>query len=298
MDLAAFLAELPIAAAVFDAAEHVRWSNEPFRRLHPDIPEPLSDALRAAHETVRHTGRTLVRDSAGEPTWRTYHFPMPEPGHVGSVLLDITGLVDAQRRVRQWRSRTLDMMLSLPLPIAACRLHGQIVEANPPMAEFLGQDMRSLRGVTLTELLRPTDPAVLDKIGRTLRAGGRAAYRFSAVPLSERASGSAGSVTLQPVPHPELDASGLLVVVVPEPPAAEPGPAPPAELAERERRVLEEVALGRPSTAIARSLGMTADGVNYHLARLRDRLGATNRTALVAAAYARGLLRGWPPSAG
>jgi Bacterial regulatory proteins, luxR family len=50
--------------------------------------------------------------------------------------------------------------------------------------------------------------------------------------------------------------------------------------------------------AIARSVGLTVDGVNYHLRQLTRRLNVPNRTALVARAYVLGVLdaRTWPPA--
>jgi hypothetical protein len=49
---------------------------------------------------------------------------------------------------------------------------------------------------------------------------------------------------------------------------------------------------------VARQVGLTVDGVNYHLGRLCRRLDAPNRVALVARAYVLGLLdpRAWPPA--
>ncbi|MGW6159848.1 diguanylate cyclase, partial [Streptomyces sp. NPDC055144] len=51
-------------------------------------------------------------------------------------------------------------------------------------------------------------------------------------------------------------------------------------------------------TRIAKEAGLTADGVNYHLARLSRRWGVTNRTALVGRAYVKGVLssQAWPPA--
>ncbi|MEU9116558.1 hypothetical protein AB0D04_33630 [Streptomyces sp. NPDC048483] len=48
---------------------------------------------------------------------------------------------------------------------------------------------------------------------------------------------------------------------------------------------------------VARTVGLSDDGVNYHLTRLGRRLHTPNRTALVARAYVLGLLSptAWPP---
>jgi DNA-binding CsgD family transcriptional regulator len=55
-------------------------------------------------------------------------------------------------------------------------------------------------------------------------------------------------------------------------------------------RILELVATGATTAVVARHVGLTVDGVNYHLGRLCRRLDAQNRVALVAGAYVLGLL--------
>ena len=62
-------------------------------------------------------------------------------------------------------------------------------------------------------------------------------------------------------------------------------------------RILELVATGATTAVVARHVGLTVDGVNYHLGRLCRRLDVPNRVALVARAYALGLLdpSTWPP---
>jgi len=50
-------------------------------------------------------------------------------------------------------------------------------------------------------------------------------------------------------------------------------------------RILELVASGVTTSVVARQVGLTVDGVNYHLGRLCRRLDAPNRVALVARAF-------------
>jgi DNA-binding CsgD family transcriptional regulator len=54
--------------------------------------------------------------------------------------------------------------------------------------------------------------------------------------------------------------------------------------------ILALVAQGATATAIARTVGLTVAGVNYHLAHLCQRLNVPKRTALVGRAYVLGLL--------
>ncbi|MFF8729775.1 LuxR C-terminal-related transcriptional regulator [Streptomyces sp. NPDC015171] len=58
-----------------------------------------------------------------------------------------------------------------------------------------------------------------------------------------------------------------------------------------EARVLALAAAGDTTARIATSVGLTADGVSYHLARLAGRRGVRGRTALVARAYSLGRAR-------
>ncbi|WP_244173947.1 LuxR C-terminal-related transcriptional regulator, partial [Streptomyces recifensis] len=75
-------------------------------------------------------------------------------------------------------------------------------------------------------------------------------------------------------------------------PAAEPAAVTPVEGA-----VLALLAQGATTGRAARELGLSRDGVAYHLRRLSARWHAANRTELVARAYALGVLAPgvWPP---
>lgn len=61
-------------------------------------------------------------------------------------------------------------------------------------------------------------------------------------------------------------------------------------LSDRERAVLREVAAGRSTKQIARSLGITERTVKFHVSSIMNKLGADNRAQAVAEAAKRGLL--------
>jgi DNA-binding NarL/FixJ family response regulator len=63
-----------------------------------------------------------------------------------------------------------------------------------------------------------------------------------------------------------------------------------ATLSGRERTVLREIAAGRSSKQIARSLGITERTVKFHVSSIMNKLGAENRAQAVAEAARRGLL--------
>lgn len=74
-----------------------------------------------------------------------------------------------------------------------------------------------------------------------------------------------------------------------QPPSAAAGAAPP--LTPRQADILERVAAGQASKAIAAELDVTERTVKYHLAEVFARLDATTRAEAVARAGARGWIR-------
>jgi len=72
-------------------------------------------------------------------------------------------------------------------------------------------------------------------------------------------------------------------------PVASPGPEAEA-LTEREREVLQLIALGLPNKAIARHLGVTEHTVKFHVGAILAKLGAASRTEAVTRAARQGLL--------
>lgn len=65
----------------------------------------------------------------------------------------------------------------------------------------------------------------------------------------------------------------------------------PPELTSRQREILEGIALGLASDAIATKIGISADTVNQHLDAIRKKLGAANRTEAVVIALRKHLLK-------
>jgi DNA-binding NarL/FixJ family response regulator len=72
-------------------------------------------------------------------------------------------------------------------------------------------------------------------------------------------------------------------------PVASPGPEAEA-LTEREREVLQLIALGLPNKAIARHLGVSEHTVKFHVGAILAKLGAASRTEAVTRAARQGLL--------
>ncbi|MFG2602638.1 helix-turn-helix transcriptional regulator [Streptomyces sp. NPDC048514] len=198
-----------------------------------------------------------------------------------------------------WRNRAMTLFDRVSVPVAVCDVHGLVVLANPAMAAEAATTPGRLRGESVLELFRPQEATQVERIAEALRLRRRSRYQVS---VRWRAPGGAeryGELTADPVSDTVAQTPALLVMLRvlgerTEPP--EPGPAPVTPV---EGRVLALLAGGATTTRAARELGLTVDGVNYHLRRLSTRWGAANRTELVARAYASGVLAPgvWPPEA-
>jgi PAS domain S-box-containing protein len=177
-------------------------------------------------------------------------------------------------------------------------VYGRVVLANPAMATECGTTPGRLRGRQVLELFRPQEAGQVERIAEALRLRYRSRYQVS---VCWRAPGGAeryGELTADPVSDSAEETPALLVMLRVLGEHAAPGPEP-APTTEVERRVLALLAGGATTARAARELGLSRDGVTYHLRRLSARWGAANRTELVARAYALGvLLPGvWPPRA-
>ncbi|MFG2633867.1 PAS domain S-box protein [Streptomyces sp. NPDC048362] len=196
-----------------------------------------------------------------------------------------------------WRNRAMTLFDRVSVPVAVCDVYGLVVLANPAMAAEAGTTPGRLRGREVLELFRPQETTQVDRIAEALRLRRRSRYQVS---VRWRAPGGAerfGELTADPVSD-SVEATPALLVMLrvlgeqTEPP--EPGPEPVTPV---EGQVLALLAGGATTARAAREMGLTVDGVNYHLRRLSARWSAANRTELVARAYASGVLAAgvWPP---
>lgn len=197
-----------------------------------------------------------------------------------------------------WRNYFLILLDRIPTPIAVCRADGEVLIANPAMATLWGAVPGQLRGRNLLDLFKPRAKAQLQRIAEAVRLGHRSRYP---VEVHWRAGTDGaereGELTVDPVGDPSVQPPALLAVLrvreTAPPPAAPRGTASPVEA-----RILALAAGGATTASIGTALGLTVDGVNYHLTRLARRWRVQGRTALVAKAYVLGVLspESWPPA--
>ncbi|REK89030.1 PAS domain-containing protein [Streptomyces inhibens] len=197
-----------------------------------------------------------------------------------------------------WRNYFLILLDRTPTPIAVCRADGEVLIANPAMAAQWGVAPGQLRGRNLLDLFKPRAKEQLRRIAEAVRLGHRSRYP---VEVHWRAGSDGaereGELTVDPVGDPSVQPPALLALLrVRE--TAPPPPAPRGSASPVEARILALAAGGATTASIGTALGLTVDGVNYHLTRLARRWRVQGRTALVARAYVLGVLApdSWPPA--
>ncbi|MFJ8388806.1 helix-turn-helix transcriptional regulator [Streptomyces sp. NPDC094438] len=199
--------------------------------------------------------------------------------------------------MRVWRNHFLTLLDRIPMPIAVCRIDAEVIVANPAMAAEWGTVPGQLRGRSLRDLFTPRSEAQLERLVRALRTGRTSRYPIE-VTWRAGTDGAEreGEFTIDPVmavPHPPPVLLAMLYVR-----DEHPEPPPPRDaVSAAQARILALAASGATTAAIGKALGLTVDGVNYHLGRLSQRWRVQGRTALVAKAYALGVLSPghWPP---
>ncbi|MFD3451135.1 LuxR C-terminal-related transcriptional regulator [Streptomyces sp. NPDC058691] len=204
----------------------------------------------------------------------------------------------SRQETAAWRNRFLRLLDRSPAPTAISRPDGSLMIANPAFATLWGLSPGRIRDRNLLDLLVPTDEDALLKATEGLRHGRRSRYPIHVEWESPHGSTRTGRLTVEAVSDEVISPTPLLAFLHVDPVAQGREPIAAHALSPRESRILALVASGATSALIARSVGLTADGVNYHLARMSRVLHVPNRTALVAKAYALGLLRPacWPPA--
>ncbi|RDG35109.1 PAS domain-containing protein [Streptomyces corynorhini] len=201
-----------------------------------------------------------------------------------------------------WRNRSFLLFDRLPVPLALCDPYGRVLMANPAMAAQWGELPGRLRGRSAMDLFLIPGPGQLHPIGEAVRQGRRSRYPVEVSWSTPTGVERYGELTVDLLGEGSASHPVLLLYLrvrgerpAPAPPAARSGA---AEVGEAELRILTLLAGGSTTARIAGEVGLTVDGVNYHLGRMSRRWGVRNRAALVAHAYVTGLLAPgvWPPA--
>jgi DNA-binding CsgD family transcriptional regulator len=182
-----------------------------------------------------------------------------------------------------------------PLATAICYADGFMVRVcNPAFAEALGIPRDELRGERMLDHVHAADDGAVERLHAAVR---RRANTRHELPVHWTVGDTlvTGRVSFELVDDALIGNTPLLTYLHVDRQAPRAGR--DHDLDPVAQSILEMVAAGETTASIARSVDLTVDGVNYHVGRLCRRLGATNRTALVARAYVLGVLdsAAWPP---
>ncbi|MGD6749358.1 PAS domain-containing protein [Streptomyces sp. BH105] len=198
-----------------------------------------------------------------------------------------------------WRNRAMVLFDRIPMPVAVCDPYGDVRLVNAAFALEWGTTAGRLKGRAILDLFVPVDAAQVDRIAQALKARRRSRYTVAVAWRGGDGTRRRGELIVDTVSESAHRVPDLLVTVrvydtaaAPErTPTASPPPHP------QEARILALLAAGATTARAARETGLTTDGVTYHLRQLSRRWGASNRTELVARAYAEGVLVAgeWPP---
>ncbi|KPI20322.1 transcriptional regulator, LuxR family [Actinobacteria bacterium OK074] len=255
----------------------------------PAVPEPVEGTETVDVETIDTvTFRTPGRDGVVLPVQRTG--PALRIGPTPGTSTERGGPDRPGCEVPARSVDGLDLVLSrLPVPLLKVSAAGVVVRLNPAAADLFGcRSVEELTGHALSRLTRGALPRGDDgepgRVRFTRPDGGEFLAYCTRIPWPEE------GVRELVVLHDEVDASAADTEQV-----ADTRPT----LNPTEATILELTAQGLTSTQIATRLHFSVNNVEYHLGNLRLRMGGVNRVALVARAYAWGLLRrgAWPPEA-
>ncbi|MFG2722192.1 helix-turn-helix transcriptional regulator [Streptomyces sp. NPDC048416] len=215
-------------------------------------------------------------------------------------MADQQAAVEEEEDIGAWRNHFLTLLDRIPMPIAVCRIDGEVHVANPAMAAEWGTAPGRLRGRSLRELFTPRSEEQIERLVRALRTGRTSRYPIEVTwRAGPDGADRRGEFTIDPIMSTHGVPPVLLAMLYVR--NERPDPPPPAgvSVTEAQARILALAASGATTATIGKALGLTVDGVNYHLTRLSQRWRVQGRTALVAKAYALGVLAPghWPPVA-
>ncbi|SFF23455.1 DNA-binding transcriptional regulator, CsgD family [Actinacidiphila alni] len=172
---------------------------------------------------------------------------------------------------------------------------GLVRDANPATARLVGRTVDVLAGMRLEQLLAPGACGLL-AARRTARPDGYA----DAIASVRRPDGRRVPVHAVTWPAgPPGDEMICCLLPVAAPPVVRSGDSERPALTGPEARIVEGVAFGLTNVELSRVLHLSRQGLDYHIDRLRRKLTARSRAALVARAYVTGVLdpAAWPPRA-
>jgi PAS domain S-box-containing protein len=194
-----------------------------------------------------------------------------------------------KERIVVWRNRFYRLLERSAAPLAFAHSDGEVMECNRAMSDLFGMTPSELVGQHMLELLSVNKKEPLRKLDQVIRQRHLARFEID-VQWTVRDAQQQARLVVETVPDEVIVDSPLMITMHPQ-------LLPYPKLSDRETEILVHAAAGDTTSAIAKAVQLSNDGVNYHLTHLCRSFAVPNRTALIAKAYALGLLRSgtWPP---
>jgi PAS domain S-box-containing protein len=265
---------------------HRRLAPDAAEALHTRTPVRRTLSYETDHE-LRHVQAVTFPIDGGDPA-----------GEVGIVALDVTDTVRLRHALGIADDRSRGVFDRATLPMLITGADRRIRDCNPALAQFLGYRPSELRGKAVSELFdsshqRASDVWTVGESSPPFRHSRTTLLASDGRPLPVR-------LTVSAVRRADGTVQHHLGFVEPLNPAQEPPEAGARELGELlpvEVAVLEGLAAGYSHVQIAAKLHFSRQGVDYHLDKLRRKLAAPSRAAIVSRAFTLGLFvpGQWPP---
>ncbi|TJZ54221.1 PAS domain S-box protein [Streptomyces piniterrae] len=311
----AFADLAPAAAFIRDAGGRHLWANHAYAHLYGTTPEHIIGKHIEEVDSPVDAARVLALDkdvlTRGKPVRHTLTYHRPDgssgqaAGHrfpvqegtetcVAGIYIDISDYTRALHQRREAEESLCALRDHSGLPCVLVSAGGRIQQASAAAAELLQIRLSDLIGRRADSMLAPaSESAGLWRGWRDLIARRSRRIQASAVLVDAHGRQRRARLHLTTVGRGAARATSVWAVATPQGIAHEPHPA----LTASQERILSLLAVGRSNAEIATSLHLSRQTVDYHLSRLRDLLDAPTRCALVARAYALGILlpQSWPP---
>lgn len=302
--LYAFLEQGPCAASILDPDDRVIFANQLFLDAVDASPEKAignrEQALIPAGSTESPRRPDEWRSRSGDRTFRSRRLSVPGPSGAALTLhaaSDVSEEIRLREQSENRRQRYRALIESTPGPLAIVDLHQCVEDVNKEFGRMLGLPQDQLGGLSLGRWVDPCSREPYDALWEAL-AGGQDVNTAQNLVFTD----NSGKILLTRVVIRTLrNESGPMatawVVESWGEPATQVARNTGPGLSALDGQVLERLAVGESNAEIAAALCLSRQGLDYRLKQLRQRLSAGSRGAIVARAYAQGLLSAadWPP---
>lgn len=206
---------------------------------------------------------------------------------MAGIYVDITDYVHALDERRRAEEDLRALRDHSGLPCLRLSADGVVGEASAAVAEVLRVRLRDLVGHPADRHLAPTpERTALHRVWGDLVGGRRRSVRTSAVIVDGDQRRRRAWVCLSASRHAPERRPHIWAVITQLGLSDEAQP----PLTATQVRILALLAAGHNNVDISKALHLSRQTIDYHLGRLRHRLDAPTRPALVARAYALGIL--------